>query len=150
LKPQAELFKITRCYINNTHREYSRKFRALDYIFIDTCMLMYVTVDSSSGDILLSWIAHLVASLVILDTSFGGLLISWIPHLVTSLVNWIAHLVSSLVILDTSSGDIFLSWISHTELHTPVWYIVGMRTTSRIEIKMSSLCIVVTFFLNWC
>ena len=36
-----------------------------------------------------------------------------------------------------------------TELHTPVWYIVGMRRTSRIEIKMSSLCIVVTFFLNW-
>jgi hypothetical protein len=36
-----------------------------------------------------------------------------------------------------------------TELHTPVWYIVGMRRTSRIEIKMSSLCIVVTSFLNW-
>jgi hypothetical protein len=37
-----------------------------------------------------------------------------------------------------------------TELHTPVWYIVGKRRTSRIEIKMSSLCIVVTVFLNWC
>ena len=36
-----------------------------------------------------------------------------------------------------------------TELHTPVCYIVGMRRTSCIEIKMSSLGIVVTFFLDW-
>jgi hypothetical protein len=35
-----------------------------------------------------------------------------------------------------------------TELHTPVWNIVGMRRTSRIEIKMSSLYIVVTFFFK--
>ena len=58
--------------------------------------------------------------------------------------------------LNIKSNDTLLVWcptkdfceFALTKLHTPVWYIVGMRRTSRIEIKMLSLCIVVTFFFK--
>jgi hypothetical protein len=85
-------------------------------------------------------------------------LVSWIPHLYSNeltgkilcnCLNWkfcsFVYLVIQIVGCPTNDFCEF----ALTELHTPVWYIVGMRRTSCIEIKMSSLCIVVTFFLNW-
>ena len=77
-------------------------------------MASIVTVDSSSGDILLSWIAHLAASLVILDTSSCGrscnlgCLILW-----SLLLSLIVHLVVFLVILGASSCGLLLFWVPH-------------------------------------